>query len=151
MSEERDRWLHFAREDLRMAELAMQEAIYNQVCFHSQQAAEKALKGVLTIGGAAPPRTHRLVDILSQLDPAPFSEIAEDVQLLDRFYIPTRYPDALPGSLPDSMPIATDAEEALSIARRVIDIANAVPQTQLDANSVTNVGEDVQVDTENGQ
>jgi hypothetical protein len=35
-----DRWLEFARQDLQMAELAMNESIYNQVCFHSQQCVE---------------------------------------------------------------------------------------------------------------
>jgi len=38
-------WLMFAREDLRVAELAMQDRLYNQVCFHSQQCVEKSLKG----------------------------------------------------------------------------------------------------------
>jgi HEPN domain-containing protein len=36
-----DRWLAFAKEDLRIAELAMNEALYNQVCFHSEQCVEK--------------------------------------------------------------------------------------------------------------
>ena len=29
---EADRWLKFARQDIRMAELAMEEGLYNQVC-----------------------------------------------------------------------------------------------------------------------
>lgn len=32
-----DRWISFARDDLRMAELALNEGIYNQVCFHAHQ------------------------------------------------------------------------------------------------------------------
>ncbi len=36
MHERAERWLAFAREDLRMAELAMTEALWNQVCFHAQ-------------------------------------------------------------------------------------------------------------------
>ena len=39
-----DRWLAFAKDDLRIAELAMSEGIYNQVCFHSEQCVEKVLK-----------------------------------------------------------------------------------------------------------
>jgi len=34
--------------------------------------------------------------------------------LLDRYYIPTRYPDAVPGSSVTGMPNQADAEEALS-------------------------------------
>lgn len=38
------KWLEFAKEDLRTAELIVREGLFNQVCFHSQQCAEKALK-----------------------------------------------------------------------------------------------------------
>lgn len=51
-----ERWLAFAREDLRMAELVMAEGLYNQVCFHCQQCAEKAVKGLLAYQGQTPPR-----------------------------------------------------------------------------------------------
>ena len=46
MSEDSDRWLIFAEEDLRIAELALPHGIYNQVCFHAQQCAEKAIKDI---------------------------------------------------------------------------------------------------------
>lgn len=39
----------------------------------------------------------------------------------DRFYIPTRYPDALPDSLPEGLPEASDAQEALAVARQVFE------------------------------
>jgi HEPN domain-containing protein len=45
MTGESERWLQFAREDLQVAELALAASIDNQVCFHSQQCAEKAIKG----------------------------------------------------------------------------------------------------------
>ncbi len=69
MSTASDLWLTFAREDLRVAELALADGIFNQVCFHAQQ-----------------------------------------------FYIPTRYPDALPGTLPQGAPSQEDAQEALDLA-----------------------------------
>ena len=40
-------WFLFAEEDLLMAEIALENEIYNQVCFHSQQGVEKILKGFL--------------------------------------------------------------------------------------------------------
>ena len=98
MSEESERWLAFAREDLRMAELAMTEDLYNQACFHCQQCAEKAVKGVLAHQGRMPPRTHRLGDLLGLLSPNLLADLTLDVQLLDRFYPPARYPDAVPGT-----------------------------------------------------
>jgi len=117
---ESERWLLFAHEDLRMAEMAMGEGLYNQVCFHSQQCAEKAIKGLLAHQRKMPPRTHRLADLLELLDPDLFAEDRIEIQLLDRFYLPTRYPDALPGSLPEGLPDAQDAQEALTIAEKVL-------------------------------
>ncbi len=35
-------------------------------------------------------------------------------------YIPTRYPDALPGMQPDGMPGQDDAREALALARETL-------------------------------
>ena len=37
------------------------------------------------------------------------------------FYIPTRYPDALPGMLEEGMPGQRDAQEALDVARRALN------------------------------
>jgi len=36
---------------------------------------------------------------------------------LDDYYIPTRYPDALPGTLPEGLPEQSDAENAIGLAR----------------------------------
>ena len=116
---ESERWLLFAHQDLRMAEMAMGEGLYNQVCFHAQQCAEKAIKGLLAHQRKIPPRTHRLADLLGLLEPDPFAEDRIEIQLLDRFYLPTRYPDALPVSLPEGLPDAGDAQEALTIAGKV--------------------------------
>ena len=117
---ESERWLLFAHQDLRMAEMAMGEGLYNQVCFHAQQCAEKAIKGLLAHQRKIPPRTHRLADLLGLLEPDPFAEDRIEIQLLDRFYLPTRYPDALPGLLPEGLPDAGDAQEALTIAGKVL-------------------------------
>ena len=125
MNEAVERWLVFAREDLRMAELALAEGIFNQVCFHAQQCVEKAIKGWLEQQEEIPPRTHRMADLLALLPPDLMGELNDTLRLLDRFYIPTRYPDALPGMLPGGMPRQRDAEEALDLARgalqRVMD------------------------------
>ena len=44
---EADRWLGFAKQDFRIAELATNEGLYNQVCFHFEQCVEKVLKAWL--------------------------------------------------------------------------------------------------------
>jgi len=39
----------------------------------------------------------------------------------DRFYIPTRYPDAIPGDLATGLPNEADAREALNLARFALE------------------------------
>ena len=112
-----NRWLEFEHEDLKMAKLAFEEEIYNQVCFHSQQAVEKALKYLIQKNGKVPPKTHKLIDLIQNLNNKKFSELKEKMMLLDRFYIPTRYPDTLPVNLPEGSPNKKDATEALEIAQ----------------------------------
>jgi len=129
--EDAARWLGFASEDLRMAELALQAGLFNQVCFHAQQCAEKSLKAVFASIGELTPRTHALVDLLEGLPdsarPA-FSPLSEGLRQLDQFYVPTRYPDALPGTLPSGMPQRSHAAAALETARTVLAIVEGLPK-----------------------
>jgi HEPN domain-containing protein len=121
MSDMADRWLAFAREDLRVAEIVLGEGIYNQVCFHAQQCIEKALKSALAREGRVPPRIHSITDLLRALPADWLAEWRDDIAGLDDYYIPTRYPDALPGTLPEGLPGRIEAEEALVLARIVLD------------------------------
>jgi HEPN domain-containing protein len=61
-------WLRYAEADLDMARVPLPEhALYEQLCFHAQQAAEKSIKAVLIREGVPFPRVHsieRLVDLL---------------------------------------------------------------------------------------
>ncbi len=117
MTQEHETWLGFAEDDLRMAELALGEKLYNQVCFHAEQCVEKALKALYVSNDRAYPKTHKLADLLTHIGEEKFDDLEERIILLDRFYIPTRYPDALPGSLSDSLPTERDARDALETAR----------------------------------
>lgn len=126
MKEEVKNWIDYAYEDLRMAELAFKEKIYNQVCFHSQQCVEKILKAFIEFKGKIHPQTHKLTDILSSIPQNPFEDLRDGILLLDRFYIPTRYPDALPGSLKEGLPKEGDAEEAIGVANAIFEKARKV-------------------------
>jgi HEPN domain-containing protein len=121
MNEAVNRWLIFAQEDLRVAVIALDEGIYNQVCFHAQQCVEKALKGALVRRGRMPPRTHSITDLLSLFPSEWLADLRDDLGMMDDLYIPTRYPDALPGTLPDGLPGRVEAEEALALARAVLE------------------------------
>lgn len=111
-------WFEFARTDLRVAELAQKDGLHNQACFHAHQAVEKMLKGFLLSRGRRVPRTHSLLELGKLAQELGFpGELAAKIRMLDGYYLPTRYPDALP-RLSD-LPSAVEAEEALSIATEV--------------------------------
>lgn len=115
-------WFIFAEEDLKLAKYSLKEKIYNQVCFHSQQGVEKMLKGYLRQKKRKIPKTHLLDDLLNlciETD-SDFSEFKDHCLVLDKYYIPTRYPDALPGMLPEGMPGCGDAKGALRILKEVM-------------------------------
>jgi HEPN domain-containing protein len=122
MLSEAQRWIRFAEEDLRVAEIVFREGIYNQVCFHAQQCVEKCVKAVFLAQRRLPPKVHAIARLLSLLEVHPFEGFEEELILLDRFYISTRYPDVLPGSLPEGMPTREDAESALQVARKAYEI-----------------------------
>jgi len=117
--DEAHRWLFFAEEDSQMADLAYKASLYAQACFHAQQCTEKSIKALIAFQGKLPPRSHRLIYLLSFLEENPISDRRTDIGLLDLFYTPTRYPDAIPGSLPDGYPSPEIASRALNIAQDV--------------------------------
>ena len=66
-----------------------------------------------------------MADLLTLVPANVVVDMAEEILLLDRFYIPTRYPDALPGSLGEGMPHEQEAREALDIASKVLESIGA--------------------------
>ena len=119
MNANAERWLAFAQEDLKVAEVLFGQDFYNQTCFHAQQCVEKLLKALICEQNRVPPRTHALTDLLNLLPQAWFSDFQGEIENLDDYYIPTRYPDALPGVLPDGLPGKEQSAEALETARKV--------------------------------
>ncbi len=116
-----DLWLKKAAEDLIVARLVWDEGHYSHTCFLSQQSIEKNLKGYLLVVNGRYPRTHRLVDLLSQCakHDSDLSEFLSGCIVMDQYYIPTRYPDAIPGGKADGMPSKKEAKEAIAIADEI--------------------------------
>lgn len=115
-------WLELADEDIAMAEFALSQGISRQACFHSQQAVEKALKGLLDARVGTHPKSHSLEELL-RYHPVLRDELErwlDQCRSLDLFYLPTRYLDALPGLLPSGEPTQEDAETAVRDARLIV-------------------------------
>lgn len=123
-------WFDRAREDLQVAYLAFREGHFAHACFLSQQCIEKATKAYLLAKANAYPRVHKLVDLLAEceaLDSA-FAAYRADCIVVDQYYIPTRYPDGVPGGLAGGLPTEPEAREALNAADKVSQfIATQLP------------------------
>jgi len=121
--QEGQRWLRQALRDLDDARYAFAGQRYNLTCFLAQQAAEKALKGYLYARGAEMVWGHSVQELCTDaatMDET-FAALGREVAPLDQYYIPTRYPNSLPGGLPSEAYNATDGERALSLAQQVLD------------------------------
>ena len=91
-------------------------------CFAAQQAAEAALKALhQRLGQVA--WGHSILDLVATLpDRAAGSpELVEKARLLDRFYIPTRYPDVHPAGPAARYYTSSDAQLAIRSAREVLE------------------------------
>ncbi|CEP67141.1 HEPN [Moorella glycerini] len=121
--QEYEAWLKYADDDLRAAAELIKAGLYNLACFHAHQAAEKYLKAFLVRHKVNPPRIHKLPTLISlcRQIAVEFEELQQDALMLDMYYIPTRYPNAPVGSLPEGLPNEADAQSAFDIAKQIQD------------------------------
>jgi HEPN domain-containing protein len=86
--------MRHALSDLALARIEAPESVLTEaLCFHAQQATEKALKALLVAHGKGVPRTHNIETLLERLAahrrvPASFQEAAR----LSVYAVLTRYP-----------------------------------------------------------
>jgi HEPN domain-containing protein len=120
MSERSLDWLRQAEKDIEKAKLDLKAGYYEWACFTSQQAAEKAIKAVFQrLHGEA--LGHGTKALLENLPYEDSSQWIEDAKLLDKFYIPTRYPNGLPEGIPHDYFTKKEAEEAIKAALRIYE------------------------------
>lgn len=87
-------WLALAREDLALANADIPGVSFRPLCYHAQQAAEKAVKAVLLARSISFPYVHdigRLLDLLRSAGETIPPEVA-DADLLTDYATTTRYP-----------------------------------------------------------
>jgi len=108
-------WIDKAEGDWRVArrELEGEDPVYEAICFHAQQCAEKYLKALLEEQGVEVPKTHDLVVLLNSLVDKP-SGIEREWAVLARL---TTY--AVAFRYPGEEAAREDAEESLGSAARV--------------------------------
>ena len=124
--EEAERWLNQAENDLGFARLALRERYFNQVCFISQQAAEKAVKAIVYGSGERLVRGHSIVELVDRFaDRVPeLEDLRARGGLLDRHYIASRYPNGVAEGVPFEAYSRPMAEEAIETAERIVEVAS---------------------------
>lgn len=120
-------WMDEAEGDLEHARSDLRGGFYNWACFSCQQGVEKAAKAVLQKLGAEA-WGHSVADLMMELENS--FEVPQrliDMSLeLDKAYIPTRYPDALPSGSPRRRYTATEAERLIGYAEAVINFCKGL-------------------------
>jgi HEPN domain-containing protein len=118
-----ERWLTKAAEDLGVATVLLDNPLVARwaVCFHAQQAAEKALKAILVQSSIEFPRSHSL-ERLFQLIPDRAAERIDRESLirLTPWAVAGRYPEDIP------TPSAQLAAELVADAYALLEIVSAV-------------------------
>lgn len=112
-----EEWLAHARSDLAFARLGLnQDILPEQLCFHAQQAVEKALKAVLLHAGVDFPFTHDLEALLDTLSAAGMEvpDELQDVGLLTPYAVEIRCPGFW-GEISEA-----DVRETIGLADRVL-------------------------------
>lgn len=124
---EAERWLRQAENDLEFARLALGASFFAQACFVAQQTAEKALKAVAYGLGERFVLGHSLVELLALIGSrAPEAEdLREQAGILDQYYVPTRYPNGLPGGVPFEAFGDAQATAAVDGAERFVSFARS--------------------------
>ncbi len=120
-----DRWLKQALHDFERAERNLKDEFYSDACFMAEQASQKVLKAYLFFSGERFITIHSLVKLVSESlkKDKDFEKLKDPARLLDKYYIPTRYPDALPmPAVPFEEYDVNDAEDAINCAKRIIDM-----------------------------
>jgi len=126
-AKEYGRWIKQAELDLGDAEYSAQGGRFHLACFLSQQAAEKALKAYLYLQGNEIVWGHSVAELIDDCceSDETFSSLREKGAFLDRLYIPTRYPNGLPGGIPSESFSEKDAVEAMQAAKKIIETVSA--------------------------
>jgi HEPN domain-containing protein len=127
--EEYERWIKQADYTLKSAKRDKDAKDFSWACFKAHQAAGFAIKallyglGIMSYGHSL----KKLFEYLSQKIEIP-NEILRFAKILDRHYIPTRYPNAYYEGSPFEFYEEKDAEEAIKSAESIInfirDVAN---------------------------
>lgn len=117
------RWLEQAEHNLKVAENNLNAQFYSDACFMAEQTAQVGLKAFIIYHKKRLIWEHSIQELARlcvQYDSS-FQKFIEYGRILDRYYIPTRYPDALARpAVPFKTYTEEDAKTAIKFAKEII-------------------------------
>lgn len=123
---EASRWFIQATDEFNDADVLRKMDKFYLALFHFQQAAEKALKAFLyeRLKSREVFYTHSIVDLSKMaIEIDPDFKTINPAKKLDQYYIPTRYPNGLPGGIPSRFfDDPKQAEEAMLLAKSILSL-----------------------------
>jgi HEPN domain-containing protein len=118
------RWLQQGQRDLGAAEVLRQNDAYEWATFLAHQAAERVLKAYLYYHGEAVlGHSIRALVLKCRAREAAFEAVG-DTGKLDDFYAGPRFPDSFTDDVPAYGVTPEQAEVAVALARRAVDLVN---------------------------
>jgi HEPN domain-containing protein len=120
MPQRTEDWLKQAKRDLEHARMDIKEGFYEWACFSAQQASEKALKALYQNMNALA-WGHSVRELLQNLnDKFEIEHLMEGGKILDKYYIPARYPNGFETGAPMEYFTLKEAKEAVEYADKII-------------------------------
>ena len=114
------RWFNMALGTARSAEGDLERGDYNWACFKAHQSAEFAVKALLR--GVGLGAYGHSVSALLAASPAELKalDVVQQAKTLDKYYVPTRYPNAWAEGSPADYYTKEDASQAIKYAKSII-------------------------------
>ncbi len=117
-------WLRRAQSDLGLAGIALPRGVlYNELCFHAQQAVEKSIKAVLVHCGVEFSKVHNIDYLMTRLPPeVSVPPEAEEIVSLTSYAVMFRYPGDYEDVTEEEYQWAIQAARAVYVwAEQIID------------------------------
>ncbi|MGB9660351.1 MAG: HEPN domain-containing protein [Nitrososphaerales archaeon] len=115
------RWIISSKRTLNSARGDLDRGDYNWVCFKAQQSAELSIKALLH--GLGMPAYGNSISRLLTMIPKDLKiqkDIIQASKTLDKYYVPTRYPNAWTEGSPEEYYTKEDAEKSILLAEAII-------------------------------
>ena len=122
------RWLAQAEYSLSVTHVLLENGFWSSVCFQAEQTVQTALKAFLYSRGRRFVHIHSVYELIQECgrEDQDFLGFQTHGMTLDQYYIPTRYPDALPEpAVPFQVFTEQQASQALAFATEMVELAKA--------------------------